>query len=118
MCAKTSSATSCWRSREGFSSTGKRSGSPYCTTTFGNCRRFQLRTLEEPKIAAGTTGAPLSSASRPMPGLARSESLPVRERPASGYMTIVPPRPSTVSAVMKASSSRAPRRTGNTPPCV
>ena len=35
--------------------------------TFGNCRRFQLRTWEEPWIATGTIGAPLSSASRPIP---------------------------------------------------
>ena len=41
----------------------------------------------------------------------------VRERPPSGYMTTTPPRARIASAVMKASSSRAPRRTGKTPPC-
>ena len=53
---------------------------------------------------------------RPMPGLASVETLPDRERPPSQYMTIVLPRRSTVRAVTKASSSRAPRRTGKTPP--
>ena len=70
----------------GSSTRSKRIGSPYWTVTFGNCRRFQLRTFDEPWIATGTTGAPVSSASRPMPGLARSASLPVRERPPSQYM--------------------------------
>ena len=50
-----------------------------------------------------------------MPGLA-SPSSPVRERPPSQYMTTMPPRASTAWAVVNASSSRWPRRTGNTPP--
>ena len=43
-------------------------------------------------MATGTTVAPDSSASRPMPGRARSLSLPVRDRPPSQYMATVPPR--------------------------
>ena len=111
-----SSATACCCSRVGFSTRSQRIGSPYWTVTFGNCSRFQLRTCEEPWIATGTTGAPVSSARRPMPRLACSASLPVRERPPSQYIVIAPPRSRIVSAVMNASSSRAPRRTGNTPP--
>ena len=53
-----------------------------------------------------------------MPRLACSASLPVRERPPSQYIVIAPPRARIVSAVMNVSSSRAPRRTGNTPPWV
>src|SRR3712207_9197896 len=52
----------------------------------------------------------VSSASRPMPGLALSESLPVRERPASGYIVMHPPRPRTMPAVMNARSEE--RRVG------
>ncbi len=73
--------------------------------TFGNCRRFQLRTLEEPWIATGTTGAPVISAIRPMPRLGFSDSLPVRERPPSQYIATVPPRARTLVAVTNASSS-------------
>ena len=51
-----------------------------------------------------------------MPRRARSPSRAERERPPSQYMTIAPPRPRIVLAVTKASSSPAPRRTGNTPP--
>ena len=90
----------------GSSTASQRIGSPYCTVTLGNCSRFQLRTFEEPWIAAGTIVAPDSSASRPMPRLGWSESLPVRERPPSQYMTISPPRERIVLAVMNASSSR------------
>ena len=96
--------------------TSQRIGSPYWTVTFGNCSRCQLRTRWEPWIAIGTTGAPVSSARRPIPGLACSASLPVRERPPSQYIVIAPPRARIVSAVMKVSSSRAPRRTGKVPP--
>ena len=73
--------------------------------TFGNCSRFQLRTREEPWIATGTTVAPDSSASRPMPGRTVSDSLPVRERPPSLYIAIVPPRSRMLLAVVNASSS-------------
>ena len=69
-------------------------------------------------IATGTIGAPLSSARRPIPRRGFAESSPVRERPPSAYMAIVSPRSSTVTAVMNASSSANPRRTGKTPPCV
>src|SRR3979411_1420424 len=51
-------------------------------------------------MAIGTTGAPVSSAIRPMPRLGLSDSSPVRERPPSQYMTMLPPRPRTVFAVM------------------
>ena len=43
-------------------------------------------------IATGTIGAPLSSASRPIPRRGLDESSPVRERPPSAYMAIVSPR--------------------------
>ena len=69
-------------------------------------------------IATGTTGAPLSSARRPIPRRGFFDSSPVRERPPSAYMAIVSPRSRTVTAVMNASSSAKPRRTGKTPPCV
>ena len=88
----------------------------YWTVTVGNWRRFQLRTRYEPRIPIGTTGTPDSSASRPIPGLASSAILPVRERPPSQYITIASPRPSTWKDVSNASSSWCPRRTGNTPP--
>ncbi len=84
--------------------------------TFGNCSFFQLRTFEDPWIATGTIIAPDSSASRPIPRLGLSESLPVRDRPPSQYIATQPPSARIFSAVMNASSSRAPRRTGNTPP--
>ena len=66
-------------------------GSAYCTVTFGNCRRFQLRTREEPNTAIGTTGTPVSSARRPMPRLACAAYCPVRERPPSGYISTAAP---------------------------
>ena len=64
-------ATSSWRSRLGAFSTGKVIGSPNWTVTFGKRKRFQRRTPAEPWIATGTTGAPDSSAIRPIPGSAR-----------------------------------------------
>ena len=73
---------------------------------------------EDPWIAIGTIGAPLSSARRPIPAFAFSEIWPLRERPPSQYMVTAPPLARIISAVMNASSSRAPRRTGNTPPWV
>ena len=102
-------------SRVGSATRSNWIASPNCTVTLGNCSRFQLRTRSEPTSATGTTGAPDSSARRPMPGLA-SPSSPVRERPPSQYMTTMPPRARTAWAVANASSSRWPRRTGNTPP--
>ena len=69
-------------------------------------------------IAIGTTGAPDSSASRPMPGRALSPIAPVRERPPSQYMASASPRSRITLEVMNASSSRWPRRTGKTPPGV
>ena len=53
-----------------------------------------------------------------MPGFTVSLSEPVRERPASGYIATQPSRSRIESAVMNVSSSRWPRLTGNTPPCV
>ena len=67
-------------------------------------------------MAIGTIGAPDCSASRPIPGRTLSDSLPVRERPPSLYIAIAPPRSRMLRAVMNASSSANPRRTGNTPP--
>jgi hypothetical protein len=53
---------------------------------------------------------------RPMPGRARSLTLPSRERPPSQYITSAPLRSRIEYVVMNASSSKAPRRTGKTPP--
>ena len=77
----------------------------------------QLRTFDEPWIATGTTAAPVCSASLPMPGLGRSDSLPSFEREPSQYIATQPPCSRIVRAVMNASSSRCPRRSGKTPPC-
>ena len=115
--ANTTSEAACDWSREGFSTRSKRIGSPNCTVTFGNWSFFQLRTFALPAIAVGTTDAPVSRANRPTPGFG-SPSRSVRDRPPSMYITITPPRLSTVRAVSNASSSRRPRSTGKTPPCV
>ncbi len=101
----------------GSSTCSNTTGSPNCTVTFGNWSFFQLRTRSVPAIAVGTIGTPYSSASLPMPGRG-SPSSPLRERPPSMYITISPPRFRIASAVLNASSSRWPRRTGKTPPCV
>ena len=93
----------------------KRSGSANWTVTFGNWRRFQLRTRSVPAIAVGTIAAPDSSASRPSPWRGLPSS-PERERPASAYMTTMSSRSRIAWAVLNASSSAWPRRTGNTPP--
>jgi len=85
--------------------------------TFGNSPLRQLRTFAEPWMATGTTGAPVSSTSLPMPGLGLAESPPSRERAPSQYIAIAPPRSRIAREVMNASSSRCPRRTGKTPPC-
>ena len=79
-------------------------GSPYWIVTLGNWNRFQPRTWAEPWIATGTTGTPDSSAILPIPRFGSPRS-PLRERPPSAYISIVPPRSRTVFAVMNASSS-------------
>jgi hypothetical protein len=86
----------------GSGTCSNRSGSPNWTVTFGNCRRFQLRARSVPAIAVGTTGAPDSSARRPRPWRGFPSS-PVRERPASAYITITSSRPRIAWAVLKAS---------------
>jgi len=101
----------------GSATCSQRIGSPNWTVTLGNCPRRQLRTFAEPWIATGTIGAPVCSASLPMPGLGRCERLPSRERAPSQYIATTPPCSRIVRAVMNASSSRWPRRSGKTPPC-
>ena len=102
-------------SRVGFSTCRTRAARRTEPSPSGSAARLRSRTCWEPWIATGTTGTPDSSASRPSPGLG-SPSFLVRERPPSPYISTIPPRSSTVCAVLKASSSRFPRSTGNTPP--
>ena len=79
--SKISSATTCCWSRVG-SATGSTGSGRRTARTLGNWSFFQLRTFAEPWIATGTIAAPLSSARRPMPGLALSASLPGARPPA------------------------------------
>jgi hypothetical protein len=73
-----------------------------------------LRTASVPFIATGTTGAPVSSASRPTPRLGRP-SAPGRVRVPSGKISRQSPRSRIAFAVSSMSPSPAPRWTGNAP---
>ena len=116
--AKICSATSSWRSRLGASSSGKESGSPNWTVTLGKRKRFQRRTSAEPWIATGTTGRARFERDaadprlRPRPARRCASARPRRRRAASR------PGSRIVKAVLNASSSWWPRRTGKTPPCL
>ena len=79
---------------------------------FGNGPR---NSASDPVIAAGTIGAPSSSASRPAPRLGWPSSSGSRMRVPSGKSARRPPWRSTVRAVSSASSSDEPRRTGKAP---
>ena len=73
-----------------------------------------LRTASVPITATGTTGAPVSSASRPTPRFGRP-SAPGRVRVPSGNMTTQSPRARIAFAVASMSWSPTPRWTGNAP---
>ena len=76
--------------------------------------RQPLRMSSVPMIAIGTTGAPVSSASRPTPRLGLP-SEPGRVRVPSGNISTISPRPRMILAVSIVSWSPAPRSTGNAP---
>ena len=76
--------------------------------------RQPLRMNSVPIIATGTTVAPLSSASRPMPRFGLPSG-PGRVRVPSGNISTGSPRPRIAFAVSIMSASAAPRRTGNAP---
>ena len=73
--------------------------------------RQPLRTASEPMIATGTTGAPVSSARRPMPRLGRPSG-PGRVRVPSGKMSTPSPRSRIARVVAIASWSEEPRSIG------
>ena len=76
--------------------------------------RQPLRIASVPIIATGTTGAPVSSASRPTPRLGLP-SAPGRMRVPSGKISTGSPRSRIALAVSIMSASAAPRRTGKAP---
>ena len=79
---------------EGSSARGKVIALPSRTLTLRGRMRQPRRTCSVPRTAAGITGAPVCSASRPTPrfGLARE---PLRIRVPSGKMQTAPPRSTT-----------------------
>ena len=99
---------------EGRSTRGNRRGRPQRIRTRWGRMRQPRRTASVPITATGTTGAPLSSASRPTPRRGWP-SEPGRTRVPSGKMRTQSPRARTSRAVSNASSSPAPRSTGNAP---
>ena len=99
---------------EGDSTRGKVSGRPQRAATFTGRIRRPRRARSVPVTAIGTTGAPLSSASRPTPRFG-VPSEPFRIRVPSGKITTASPRSSSSRAVSIMSSSLSPRRTGKAP---
>ena len=99
---------------EALSTLGKCSGGPARSLTLRGRNRHPLRMSSVPMIAIGTTGAPVSSASRPTPrrGL---PSGPGRVRVPSGNISTISPRPRMIFAVSIVSWSPTPRATGNAP---
>ena len=73
-----------------------------------------LRTRSVPMIATGTTGTPVSSASRPTPRLGRP-SAPGRIRVPSANIRTESPRARIALAVSTKSRSPSPRLTGKAP---
>ena len=80
------SVTSPARNGDGFSTRGKVSGGPQRTCTFTGLILQPSRARSLPVIAIGTTGAPLSRASRPTPRFGGA-SEPARMRVPSGKIT-------------------------------
>jgi hypothetical protein len=104
-------AASCGDAR---STRGKVSGWPTRMRTLCGRIRQPLRIASVPKIATGTTGAPVSSARRPTPRLGRP-SAPGRTRVPSGKISTASPRARIALAVVTMSASPVPRSTGNAP---
>ena len=77
--------------REGACTCGKVSARPTRTRTLCGRMRQPLRTASVPMMATGTTGAPVSSASRPTPRRGRP-SAPGRMRVPSGKIRTASPR--------------------------
>ena len=96
------------------STLGKVSGPPIRMRTLCGRKRQPLRTASVPITATGTTGAPVSSASRPTPRLGRP-SAPGRTRVPSENISTASPRARIALAVASMSWSPAPRTTGNAP---
>ena len=99
---------------DGFSTSGKRSARPTRSRTRCGRMRQPRRTASVPITAIGTTGAPVSSASRPTPRLG-VPSGPGRTRVPSGKITSGSPRSRIAFAVTIASPSEWPRSTGKAP---
>ena len=108
------SVTAAARAGDADSTFGKVSGLPMRIRTLRGRMRQPLRTVSVPITATGTTGAPVSSASRPTPRFGRP-SAPGRVRVPSGNMSTHSPRSSSALAVASMSWSPPPRRTGKAP---
>ncbi len=102
-----------WRGSRS-SGRGKVSARPQRTVTRPGRINHPRRRRSVPRTATGTTGAPVSSTSRPTPRFG-SPSGPGRTRVPSGKMPTTPPRSRITRAVFIASSSDSPRRMGNAP---
>ena len=100
--------------RDGAWTCGKVSARPTRTRTLCGRTRQPLRIASVPMMATGTTGAPVSSASRPTPRRGRP-SAPGRMRVPSTKIRTTSPRARIALAVSIMSASPAPRRTGNAP---
>ena len=105
------SVTSPARKGDGLSTRGNVSGAPKRRCTFTGLIRHPRRARSLPVTATGTTGAPLSSASRPTP-LCGRPSDPRLMRVPSGKITTTSPRSNSARAVFIDSSSDSPRRSG------
>ena len=99
---------------EALSTVGNCSGRPARSLTLRGRIRHPRRMSSVPMIAIGTTGAPVSSASRPTPRLGLP-SAPGRVRVPSGNISTISPRSRMILAVSIVSWSPAPRSTGKAP---
>ena len=99
---------------EAPSTCGNVSGRPARIRTLWGRIRQPRRTASVPITAIGTTGAPVSSASRPTPRLG-FPSDPGRVRVPSGKISTMSPRARIAFAVLIMFPSAAPRSTGKAP---
>jgi hypothetical protein len=99
---------------DGFSTRGNVKARPARMRTLCGRIRHPRRTASVPITAIGTTGAPVSSASRPIPRFGRP-SAPGRVRVPSGNIRTMSPRSRIARAVAIDSRSDAPRSMGNAP---
>ena len=99
---------------EASSVRGKRNGRPARIRTLRGRIRQPFLTSSVPITATGTTGAPVSSASRPTPRLG-FPSEPGRMRVPSGKIRTMSPRARIAFAVSIICPSPAPRSTGKAP---